>query len=68
MTMGVSPRGPDETLVGRWYVVVLPRSVVEDSAVRNLWIAQLNLITTANDVLKNSEFVWGSGSFIAGKH
>jgi len=64
VTMGVSPRGPDETLVGRWYVAVVPKSVAEDSTIRNAWIAQMNTITSANAVLDSSEFIWGAGSFV----
>ena len=67
VTIGVSPRGPDETLVGRWYVVLLPKSVASEQAIRNAWIEELNTIAGANEHLTNSEFVWGAGSIVSGE-
>ncbi len=67
VTLGMSPFGPDETLVGRWYVVVLPPSVAKDAAIQNAWIANLNTTALANVQLKNTEYVWGAGSFVAGE-
>ena len=67
VTMGVSPAGPDETLVGRWYVVLLPPSVGSDQNIRDAWFANLNTISSANDTLANSEFIWGAGSIVCGE-
>ena len=61
--IGMTPFGPDETLLGRWYVVVLPNSIVHDGAVFGQWLINLNTIGSANEALTSSEFVWGSGSF-----
>ena len=67
ITMGVTPAGPDETLVGRWYVAMLPSAVAGDTAVRSAWLANFNTITTANDFLDSSEYIWGTGSIVCGE-
>ncbi len=64
ITQGCSPFGPDETLVGRWYLVNLPPSVAEDSTVRNAWQDQLNTIGSANSTLDNAQFIWASGTVV----
>ena len=64
VTMGASPAGPDETLVGRWYVALLPKSLSDDIALRNAWLAQLNTIALANGVLDRAEFILGAGSIV----
>ena len=64
ISMGATPFGPDETMIGRWYVVLLPPSLARDVALRNAWIGELNTITEANVHLESTEFVWGAGSFI----
>ena len=64
ITFGVTPFGPEETLVGRWYVIILSRSIADDTAIRNAWIANLNNISLANDALESSEFVWGAGTIV----
>ena len=64
ITMGVSPEGPDETLVGRWYVVLFPPSVASDTTIRDAWIQNLNLITDANDHLDSTQWVWGAGTIV----
>ena len=63
-TMSASPFGPDETMVGRWYVVLLPASIANDTDLRQAWISRLDTLSSANDALSSSEFVWGAGSFI----
>ena len=60
-----SPFGPEETLLGRWYVVLLPHSVNQDTTLRNQWIANLDTTGAANGALDSAKFVWGAGSFIA---
>jgi len=67
VSIGMTPQGPDETLIGRWYVVMLPASIVHDSTVLNAWIANLNTVTLANLALASSEFVWGAGSIVCGE-
>jgi len=67
ISMGVTPFGPDETLLGRWYVVLLPSSIALDTSILNDWIANLDTITSANTKLNASEFVWGAGSFVCGE-
>ena len=64
-TLGVAPLGPDETLQGRWYILALPNSITQDSDILLEWLSNLNVNTTANLQLSSTEFVWGSGSFIA---
>ncbi len=64
VTLGVSPFGPDETLLGRWYVVNLPPSINSDVALRNAWLANLNTVALANPFLESTEFVWGSGGIL----
>ena len=64
VTMGVSPNGPDETLVGRWYVLLLPHSIEDDPTVRNAWIDNLDTITAQNNALEGTEFVWGAGTIM----
>jgi len=63
ITLGVSPGGDDEIMRGRWYVVLLPQSIENNSTVRNEWIDQLDNHSSANSALSSSEFVWASGSF-----
>ena len=67
VSMGASPAGPDETMVGRWYLAILPRSIYEDVTTRNQWISQLDTIALANAALLSSEFIWGAGSFVCGE-
>jgi len=67
VTIGASPAGPDETMVGRWYLVLLPNSVAEDSTTFNAWTTQLDTIAKANVALEHAEFIWGSGSFVIGE-
>ena len=64
VTMGMTPVGPDESLVGRWYVVLLSNSIASDATLRNAWIANLNTVDLANVALSSSEFVWGAGSIV----
>ncbi len=64
VSMGASPNGPDETFVGRWYVVNLPPSIVSDSSLLSDWIANLNTLTGANTALDTAEFVWGAGTIM----
>jgi len=64
ISIGMSPFGPDETLVGRWYVLMLPRSVNNDAALRAAWIANLNTIALANTHLNGTDMVWGAGSIV----
>jgi len=64
ITMGMSPFGPDETLIGRWYVILLPPSVAKDATIRAEWIENLNTISSSNEHLDASEFVWGAGSIL----
>ncbi len=64
ITMGVTPFGPDETLIGRWYVVILPNSIESDVALRNAWISNLNTTALANVALDSSEFIWGAGTIL----
>ena len=64
ISMGVSPFGPEETFVGRWYVVLMPHSVNSDATIRNAWIAHLDTIAEANIALATTEFVWGAGSIL----
>jgi len=60
-TMGMSPFGPDETLLGRWYVVLLPASIAADVTLRNEWISNLNTQTSANTFLDTApQEVWGA--------
>jgi len=60
-TIGFSPFGPDETLLGRWYVVLLPASIAQDVTLRNEWISNLNTQTTANTFLDTTPIeVWGA--------
>jgi len=67
ITMACSPRGPDETLVGRWYVVMMPDAIAGDVNVRNAWLANLNNISDANDALQTVDYVWGAGSIVCGE-
>jgi len=62
--IAMTPFGPDETLVGRWYVACLPQSIANDPGLLADWVTSLNTITDANGQLKSSEFIWGSGQFI----
>ena len=65
ISLGVAPTDPDETMRGRWYVVVLPRSVAQDSTIRTAWIGELDTQSDAKQALDGSNMVWGSGSFVA---
>jgi len=67
VTMGATPFGPDETLIGRWYVLILPSSIDLDVAIRNAWIANLDTIAEANVHLNATEFVWGAGTILCGE-
>ena len=64
ITMGITPFGPDETFLGRWYVCMLPHSIYHDIDIRNAWFQNLNTIGSANDALVSSDFVWGAGSIL----
>ena len=64
ITMGWSPFGPDETLVGRWYVLNLPPSIAGGVTLLNQWLANLATISLANDFTDSNEFIWGSGSVV----
>ena len=64
ISIGVSPAGPDETLVGRWYVIVMPPSIAGDATTLNAWVDQLDTIALANTHLESSEFVWGAGTIM----
>ena len=59
-----TPFGPDETLLGRWYVLNLPHSMIEDVTLRNNYIANFDTIGEANAIMTTTEFVWGCGQFI----
>ena len=63
ITLGISPGGDDEIMRGRWYVVVLPKSIEANSSLRNDWIDQLNSHAQANDAFDSTSMIWGSGSF-----
>jgi len=65
VTMGAYPANEGENMRGRWYVVMLPRSVAENSTTRAEWISQLDSRATTNNALEGSSFVWGSGVFVA---
>jgi len=56
-----APFGPDEHLIGRWYVVMLPPSVAADIAIFNAWKANLATPALANAFTESSELIWGSG-------
>jgi len=60
-SMTASPFGPDETLIGRWYVCMLPPSIISDILVFNAWKDNLGSFADANDFTESSELIWGSG-------
>ena len=64
ISIGVALTDPEEIMRGRWYVVMLPRSVAQDTTVRNTWIQELDSFSNAINQLDGSTFVWGSGSFV----
>jgi len=67
ITLGVSPFGPDETLVGRWYVAVLPPSIENDATILSAWLDNLNTISLANAFLATADYIWGAGSIVVGE-
>ena len=64
ITMGATPFGPDESFVGRWYVAMLPPSIVSDAATLATWIANLDTIAAANSFLESTDLIWGAGSIV----
>jgi len=63
VTFGVTPAGPDESFLGRWYLCNLPHSIVDDTGILNDWIDNLDDLTTTNNHLESTTMVWGAGSF-----
>ena len=62
--IGMSPFGPDESLEGRWYVAIIPKTIASDAGLFVDWLAKYNTVSEANTFLNSSEFIWGSGAFI----
>ncbi len=65
VTGGASPFGPDETIVGRWYVVLMNPAMAESTIMRNQYITNLDTIASANQQLDSTDTCWGSGTFVA---
>lgn len=65
VSMGMSPFGPDETAIGRWYVILLPASIANNTALRAEWVDNLNTTALANTFLASAgKEIWGAGQFI----
>ena len=63
MSHGATPFGPDESMLGRWYVALLPASISHDAVVLLDWLSNFNGINPANDATESSKFILASGSF-----
>jgi len=66
ISIGVYPLGgadPGESMKGRWYVVMLPKSIVSDPSVLDPWIANLGTSALLDAHFESAPLVWGSGAF-----
>jgi len=66
VSIGIYPLGgadPGEGMKGRWYVVMLPKSIVSDPDVLNPWIANLGTTALIDAHFESAPMVWGSGAF-----
>ena len=66
VTIGAMPVGADETMRGRFYVVVLPKSIVSDATTFGTWIQNLGTSGSISDHIDGSSMVWGSIAYCAG--
>ena len=63
VSMGATPAGPDESMLGRWYLALVPNTVAHDPVVLLDWLTNFNGVSVANDATESAQFILASGAF-----